>query len=158
MWTKSKNPKAFGVPAIQFRAHAGDCKVCSFRRRCLGKEDQKTPRTFVWFKTNDPDHQPYTKRMIKKIDTEEGRREYSKRLGAIEPVFANITSNLGLKWFSLRGKLKVSAQWKLFCIQWHHRYIYLGYVKQQESIPRRRSQQYERSWRMVRWPQWPKST
>jgi transposase len=116
MWKKSGNPKAFGVPAIQFRAHAGDCKACSFRRRCLRKEDQKTPRTFVWFKTNDPKHQPYTKRMAKKIDTEEGRYEYSKRLGTIEPVFANITSNLGLKWFSLRGKTKVRAQWLLFCL------------------------------------------
>lgn len=54
--------------------------------------------------------------MIKKIDTEEGRREYSKRLGTIEPVFANITSNLRLKWFSLRGKAKVRAQWLMFCI------------------------------------------
>ena len=54
--------------------------------------------------------------MIKKIDTEEGRYEYSKRLGIIEPVFANITSNLGLKWFSLRGKAKVKAQWPAFCL------------------------------------------
>jgi len=54
--------------------------------------------------------------MIKKIDPEEGRREYSKRLGAIEPVFANITHTLGLKRFSLRGKAKVTAQWLAFCI------------------------------------------
>ena len=54
--------------------------------------------------------------MIKKIDTEEGRREYSKRIGAIEPVFANITHTLGLKRFSLRGKAKVTAQWLAFCL------------------------------------------
>ena len=116
MWTKSKNPKAWGTPAIQFKAHVCDCKNCSFRRRCLKKEDQPTPRTFVWFKTHLPEHQSYTKRMIKKIDTEEGRREYSKRLGAIEPVFANITHTLGLKRFNLRGKAKVTAQWLAFCI------------------------------------------
>jgi len=115
MRLKSPNPKAFGVPAIQFQSHAADCRNCSFRRRCLRKESQKTPRTFVWFKTHLPEHQPYTKRMIKKIDTEEGRREYSKRLGTIEPAFANITHTIGLKWFSLRGKIKVTAQWLAFC-------------------------------------------
>ena len=116
MWTKSKNPKAWGTPAIQFKARVHDCQQCSFRKRCLRNEDQPTPRTFVWFKTHLPEHQTYTKRMIKKIDTEEGRREYSKRLGAIEPVFANITHTLGLRRFSLRGKAKVTAQWLAFCI------------------------------------------
>ena len=116
MWVKSRNPKAWGIPAIQFKAHVHDCKQCSFRKRCLRKEHQKEPRTFVWFKTHLPEHQTYTKRMIKKIDTDEGRREYSKRLGAIEPVFANITHNIGLKWFSLRGDLKIKAQWLAFCV------------------------------------------
>ena len=116
MWVKSRNPKAWGIPAIQFKAHVKDCKQCSFRKRCLRSENQKEPRTFAWFKTHLPEHQSYTKRMIKKIDTEEGRREYSKRLGAIEPVFANITHTLGLKRFSLRGKAKVTAQWLAFCL------------------------------------------
>jgi len=116
MWVKSRNPKAWGIPAIQFKARVHDCKQCSFRKACLRSENQKEPRTFVWFKTHLPEHQSYTKRMIKKIDTEEGRCEYSKRLGAIEPVFANITHTLGLKRFSLRGKAKVTAQWLAFCI------------------------------------------
>jgi transposase len=34
----------------------------------------------------------------------------------VEPVFGNITSNKGLKRFSLRGKSKVNTQWKLFCL------------------------------------------
>lgn len=116
MWLKSRNPKTYGVPAMQFQARVADCKGCGFRRRCLKREDQPSPRQFVWFKTHLPEHQPYTKRMIKKIDTQEGRREYSKRLGAIEPVFANITSTLGLRRFSLRGKAKVTAQWLAFCL------------------------------------------
>jgi Transposase DDE domain len=116
MWLKSRNPKAFGSPAIQFKAHASNCKACSFRRRRLRDENQLIPRPFVWFKTYLPEHQAYTKRMIKKIDTEEGRREYSKRLGTIEPVFANITNTLGLRRFSMRGKAKVTAQWLAFCI------------------------------------------
>ena len=116
MWVKSRNPKTYGIPAIQFQARVSDCKNCTFRRRCLRDENQKSPRQFVWFKTHLPEHQPYTKRMIKKIDTPEGRYEYSKRLGTIEPVFANITSNLGLKRFTMRGKKKVTAQWLAFCL------------------------------------------
>lgn len=116
MWVKSRNPKAWGIPAMQFKAHVHDCKQCSFRKQCLRSENQKEPRTFVWFKTHLSEHQTYTKRMIKKIDTDEGRREYAKLLGAIEPVFANITHTLGLKRFSLRGKAKVTAQWLAFCL------------------------------------------
>ena len=32
----------------------------------------------------------------------------------MEPVFGNICHALGLKRFSLRGKVKVDTQWKLF--------------------------------------------
>ncbi len=54
--------------------------------------------------------------MKSKIDSDVGRYEYSKRFGIIEPVFANITSTLGLDRFSLRGKFKVTAQWLMYCL------------------------------------------
>jgi hypothetical protein len=37
-------------------------------------------------------------------------------LGAIEPVFANITVNKGMNKFTLRGQEKVSAQWQMYCL------------------------------------------
>ncbi len=40
----------------------------------------------------------------------------SHRMSVVEPVFGNVTSNKGLKRFSLRSKIKVNAQWKLFCL------------------------------------------
>ena len=48
--------------------------------------------------------------MKQKIDTPEGRQQYSRRLGIVEPVFGHINSCLGLKRFSLRGKIKVNIQ------------------------------------------------
>jgi len=39
-----------------------------------------------------------------KIDSSVGRRQYSKRLGAIEPVFGNISVNIDMNIFTLRGK------------------------------------------------------
>ncbi|MCP3928284.1 MAG: IS1182 family transposase, partial [Bacteroidetes bacterium] len=50
-----------------------------------------------------------------KIDSPSGRQIYSKRLGAVEPVFGNIRHTLRLDRFSLRGKIKVNSQWLLFC-------------------------------------------
>ena len=43
---------------------------------------------------------------------DKGRAINSKRLGAVEPVFANITHMIGIKRFSLRGKDKVNTQWQ----------------------------------------------
>jgi len=51
-----------------------------------------------------------------KIDSSIGRRQYSKRLGMIEPVFGNITVNKGMNKFTLRGKDKVNAQWQMYCL------------------------------------------
>ena len=52
--------------------------------------------------------------MIERFDTPRGRFLYSHRMGVVEPVFANVCHALGLDWFSLRGKVKVDTQWKLF--------------------------------------------
>ncbi len=58
----------------------------------------------------------YTAKMIEKFDSAKGRHLYSRRMGLIEPVFANIRNMLGLDRFTLRGKQKVNTQWKLYCI------------------------------------------
>ena len=55
-------------------------------------------------------------RMIERFDTERGRLYYSRRMGAVEPVFANTRATLGLDRFTLRGRIKVDVQWKLYCI------------------------------------------
>ena len=54
--------------------------------------------------------------MIERFDTGRGRHYYSRRMGTVEPVFANIRSNLGLDRFTLRGREKVDTQWKMFCM------------------------------------------
>jgi hypothetical protein len=42
--------------------------------------------------------------MKRKIDTDEGRARYGRRLSAIEPALGNIRSTLGLDRFTLRGE------------------------------------------------------
>ena len=54
--------------------------------------------------------------MKRKIDSDRGRLIYSKRIGTVEPVFANLRHAIGLNKLTLRGKKKVDIQWRLYCI------------------------------------------
>jgi len=54
--------------------------------------------------------------MKMKIDTVEGRRIYSKRLGIVEPVFGNIRACKKMDRLTLRGRIKVNIQWMLYCL------------------------------------------
>ena len=60
---------------------------------------------------NDP-----SERMRRAIDSERGRRLYSRRIATVEPVFANLRHHKGMSRFTLRGKAKVSTQWQLYCL------------------------------------------
>jgi len=44
-----------------------------------------------------------------------GRRQYSKRLGAIEPVFGNII-NKGMNKFTSQRQGKINTQWQMYCL------------------------------------------
>ena len=55
-------------------------------------------------------------KMRKIIDSEDGKKLYSRRMHTIEPVFGNICSNKRLNRLSLRGEEKVTAQWRLYCM------------------------------------------
>ena len=57
-----------------------------------------------------------TRRRPPTFDSPRGRYYYRRRLGTVEPVFANIRSTLGLDHFTLRGQKKVDTQWKLSCL------------------------------------------
>ena len=52
--------------------------------------------------------------MIERFDTALGRFLYSQRLGIAGPVLANICHARGMNRFTLRGKVKVDIQWKLY--------------------------------------------
>jgi len=71
----------------------------------------------VSFITKIRDPQPrHTEWMKTRVDSKKSKQIYSHRMSVIEPVFANIGSNKGLRKFSLRGKKKVQGQWQLYCM------------------------------------------
>ena len=57
-----------------------------------------------------------TDRMKEKIDSIKGRKTYGKRLRNIEPVFAKIRACKRMDRFTLREKVKVNIQWRLYCL------------------------------------------
>ena len=85
-----------------------------FRSKCLRKPDKTVSRQVHIFDGKRPGS--LTDKMKQKIDTPDGRRTYSKRLGIVEPVFGNIRTCKRMDKFTLRGKFKVNIQWLLYCL------------------------------------------
>ena len=85
---------------------------CDFSKRCLSKKAERKS-------LNIPvEGSPPTilQRMRDRIDTDEAKHEYSKRMGIVEPVFGNIRHNKKLNRFNYRTREKVNWQWLLFCL------------------------------------------
>lgn len=97
----------------RYISRRSECHSCPFMKRCIRSENSKY-RTLL--KPVKVDNRNYSEAMRKRIDTQEGRDLYSKRMGIVEPVFANIVSCKGMNRFTLRGKAKVNIQWLLFSI------------------------------------------
>jgi transposase len=103
--------------ASRFRGAKTRCLPCHLRSKCLKHPERTQARQVAFFAGRDPAaKETYTQKIKRKIDSEEGRHQYARRLGIVEPVFANIASTLGLNRFTLRGKHKVNTQWVLYCI------------------------------------------
>ncbi|MGH6793003.1 MAG: transposase, partial [Methyloceanibacter sp.] len=99
-----------GFEAVKFTGAKRDCGVCELRAQCLRHPERTPVRQVAVFLGRIPGKpETYTARMKRKIDTDRGRHEYARRLGTVEPVFANIGHARGLKRFSLRGAAKVNT-------------------------------------------------
>ena len=117
LYLKQRRVVIRGYQAVCFMGAKRDCGPCALRSRCLKDPNQSTTRQVYFFDGRFTEAaETFTAKMKRKIDSLTGRHLYSQRLGTVEPVFANICSTLGLRRFSLRGKIKVGAQWRLFCI------------------------------------------
>jgi transposase len=101
-----------GYKGRRYLAEVNECVNCELRPRCLKKNAGRRHLFIV----DVPKPKTYSEKMMEKIDTAEGRDIYAKRMGIVEPVFANITVHKGLSRFTLRTKKKVNIQWLLYCM------------------------------------------
>ncbi len=106
-----------GLHAIKYHGTKRDCIPCLVRAQCMKNPDVTVTRQFAHFTgKTDQKTKTFTQKMREKIDSVAGKLIYGRRMATVEPVFADIRSSLGLDRFSLRGKKKVSIQWRLYCI------------------------------------------
>ena len=114
MWLKCAEAKIGPRMFMQFMGHQADCDGCQLRAKCLRSPKQKGARQVnILLETLPQEKSGPIDRMKQKIDSALGRHIYGLRLGIVEPVFGNLRETIGLRRFSLRGKTKVNAQWKL---------------------------------------------
>ncbi|MFN2397747.1 MAG: transposase [Gemmatimonadaceae bacterium] len=119
LYRKGGNLVFNGYVGEQFRGAKRDCVLCTHRVQCLRTPEKTQTRQVVFFHdraSRRPRSDSHAARMKRRIDSPEGRTQYEQRFGTVEPVFANVCYNKGLNRFTLRGRIKVDAQWKLFCL------------------------------------------
>lgn len=111
-----------GYRVAHFKAPITACRGCHLRVHCLRYADRTPNRQVIVIKSREgprpkcpPRRNRIAERMRWKFDTPFGRHLYSKRMGTVEPVFANL-QNKGMRRFTLRGQHKVNTQWKLFTL------------------------------------------
>jgi len=132
LYRSGKNVTIRNHLATKFKGPKSACVPCKLRSQCLRTPEKTEFRQVAYFLgRSEKGKNTFTEKMKRKIDSEVGRFIYCKRLGTVEPVFANICSSIGLKRFSLRGKIKVNTQWLMFCMVHNLKKIHrfgLGYA------------------------------
>lgn len=120
MWLKKAGRDSKGNEKLFFMGRLSKCRSCSLASQCMRRPESAHHRhgsgrqvSFLVEKTTKKDTSAQW--MKDRIDSAAGKQIYGQRMKVVEPVFGNLRSNKGLDRFSLRGKVKVNAQWLLFC-------------------------------------------
>ncbi len=111
---KSINNKKSKNPSISYYAKKSDCDICKYRLKCLPNKGKKTKYRTISrnIKSNFIDD------MRQKMEIEENKKLYKKRLGVIEPIFGSIKDEkqCNIHRFVLKGELKVNIEAMLMVI------------------------------------------
>jgi hypothetical protein len=100
----------------KYESKVSDCFECPYADTCIytkGKKKKKYRTLYIPILKYEEN---LSQKMRENIDKPRYKKLYSRRLGIIEPVFANITYCKGIIRFTLRGRRKVTIQWQLYCI------------------------------------------
>ena len=106
-----------GYAVIRFEGAQRDCVPCALRNQCLRTPEKTKTRQVAFFQGKATQTlESHTDKMKRRIESPEGRALYGGRFATVEPVFGNLRHNKRLNRFTLRGRTKVDAQWKLYCL------------------------------------------
>ena len=121
MYQSGSNMLFNGYRVAHFKAPLTACRECELRPKCLRHPERTVQRQLTIIKGREGERSKggrndgAVERMKLKLSTARGRELYGRRLGTVEPVFANI-QNKGMRRFTLRSRRKVNAQWQLFAM------------------------------------------
>jgi transposase len=120
-----------GKKGREYEARVEDCRACPWLTQCIQRKEAtltygKRLRVEAQKKGNSLCHE-----MRKKLEGEEYKERYARRIQIIEPVFANIKYCKGLNRFTMRGQAKVNGQWLLWCIMHNLGKCLKGYMKRE---------------------------
>ncbi len=87
--------------------HCNDCKSCQYFGLCTTSPKGRRIKVL--------ENEHLYKQMREKLSTPEGKKIYAIRKITAEPVFGNLSQNLGFREFLLRGNQKVKGEFSLMC-------------------------------------------
>jgi hypothetical protein len=117
LYRNGANCNIGGRRAIKFTGAQRDCENCPLRAQCLRHPQRtKVRQVAIFMGKHAKAPEKAAERMKRKIDTDKGREMIARRFATVEPVFGNLRANKKLDRFTLRGRAKVDAQWKLYCL------------------------------------------
>lgn len=116
LYANGRNITRGNFKTHKFRGPKEACGPCTLRNQCLRNPENPngTRQVSYFLGRTEQGKNTFTERMKRKIDSAIGKFIYSKRLGTVEPVFANICSTMGMNRFTMRGKRKTNSQWLMF--------------------------------------------
>lgn len=79
------------------------CGPCPLRAQCLRHPDRTPVRQVVFFTGTHRKRESHIERMKRRIDSQERRRLYGRRIAIVKPVFANLRHNKRLGRFTHEG-------------------------------------------------------
>ena len=96
---------------------SANCQKCEFKSKCT-----KSRQRQIIVSAADP----VKAKMRKKLNSDDGKNHYFKRMYTVEPVFGYLKKVLRFACFQLRGGPKVKGEFSLMCIAYNIRKIYLS--------------------------------
>jgi len=105
--TTSKTNACGSVALRIYRCH--DCAGCSLAERCLSERNRKG-RT-----VRRDAYEAERERMVARMNQEESKELYKRRMWIGETPFAHIKAAMGVRQFLLRGLTNVQTEWRWVC-------------------------------------------
>ena len=95
LYSNGRSKDLNGYEALRFRGAKRDCLPCTHRDKCFIDPQKTQARQVAIVIGRTKQTKPHYLDLMKtKIDTREGRYQYSRRMGIVEPVFGNLCSAL----------------------------------------------------------------